>query len=270
MPSFGHSDRIGVGRSQRERFAERTQPLAGGTRPRGGFPGTAACPARRRARPSAGPAQPSRGASAPKRKRNDKKRVTRGAEFPSGTGFSYGMRSRVVKRRPAAVWKSLQCPRYAQGEFGGSVYFPREDFPRIRKETTRLRWPIRWAQERACRTEPGSWNGSFRRSTASMAIQVAEGQKRVAALEAENRELRARLNRNSRNSSRPPSRDPPSVPPRPGRAPTGRRPGGPPGDPAHEPELLPKSGRSSRSRRNAGNAAADRCGERIRTPAGIR
>jgi transposase len=62
---------------------------------------------------------------------------------------------------------------------------------------------------------------------------------RIAAIEAENAELRAKLNRNSTNSSRPPSSDPPSVKP----APTGntghRKRGGQPGHPRHERTLIP-------------------------------
>lgn len=56
-----------------------------------------------------------------------------------------------------------------------------------------------------------------------------ELRKELAILRAEIRDLRARLNQNSRNSSRPPSSDPPSAPARPPSARTGRKPGGQPG-----------------------------------------
>lgn len=64
-------------------------------------------------------------------------------------------------------------------------------------------------------------------------------QARIAQLEADNAELRARLQQNSTNSSRPPSSDPPHVKPAPPRPPTGRRRGGQPGHPRHERKLLP-------------------------------
>ncbi len=61
---------------------------------------------------------------------------------------------------------------------------------------------------------------------------------RVEALEAENRELRARLGMNSQNSSKPPSSDPPGTS-RPSSAPTGRRPGGQPGHKGTKREPVP-------------------------------
>jgi transposase len=57
---------------------------------------------------------------------------------------------------------------------------------------------------------------------------------RIAALEAEVADLRARLNQHSQNSSKPPSSDPPAAPPRPPRVPRGRQAGGQPGPPRHE------------------------------------
>lgn len=57
---------------------------------------------------------------------------------------------------------------------------------------------------------------------------------RIAELEAEVVELRARLNQHSQNSSKPPSSDPPSAPPWPARAPRGRQAGGQKGHPRHE------------------------------------
>ncbi len=68
--------------------------------------------------------------------------------------------------------------------------------------------------------------------------RIEEQDRRVAALEAENRELKARLNQNSTNSSKPPSSDPPGAP-RTGKGPTGRKPGGQPGHKVHKRELVP-------------------------------
>jgi transposase len=62
---------------------------------------------------------------------------------------------------------------------------------------------------------------------------------RISELEAEVRDLKARLNQNSNNSSKPPSSDAPGTP-RPARkAPTGRKPGGQPGHEKRGRELLP-------------------------------
>jgi transposase len=72
---------------------------------------------------------------------------------------------------------------------------------------------------------------------AAQAVIVALAQ-RVVTLEAEVRELRARLEQNSSNSSRPPSSDPPSAPRR-APAPTGRARGGQPGHVAHQRRLVP-------------------------------
>lgn len=70
-------------------------------------------------------------------------------------------------------------------------------------------------------------------------VQEIQGQHqaaltRIAALEQEVADLRARLNQHSQNSSKPPSSDPPSAPPRPARVPRGRKAGGQPGHPRHE------------------------------------
>jgi transposase len=62
---------------------------------------------------------------------------------------------------------------------------------------------------------------------------------RIAALEAQVRELLARLGRNSSNSSAPPSADPPGAPKPVVKSPTGRRPGGQPGHPGHHRRRLP-------------------------------
>lgn len=62
-------------------------------------------------------------------------------------------------------------------------------------------------------------------------VQEIQGQHqaaltRIAALEQEVADLRARLNQHSQNSSKPPLSDPPSAPPRPARVPRGRKAGG--------------------------------------------
>src|SRR5262245_59030946 len=62
---------------------------------------------------------------------------------------------------------------------------------------------------------------------------------RVAKLEAENRELRARLGLDSSNSSKPPSTDPPGGKRQPPAPPSGRRRGGQPGHPRHLRLLVP-------------------------------
>ena len=62
---------------------------------------------------------------------------------------------------------------------------------------------------------------------------------RIEKLEAENRELRARLGLNSSNSSKPPSTDPPQVKRQPPAPRSGRRRGGQPGHPRHERPLVP-------------------------------
>jgi transposase len=62
---------------------------------------------------------------------------------------------------------------------------------------------------------------------------------RIAALEAEVRDLRQQLNRTSSNSSIPPSTDPPGAPKPVVKRPTGRKPGGQPGHPGHCRERLP-------------------------------
>jgi transposase len=60
--------------------------------------------------------------------------------------------------------------------------------------------------------------------------------RRLAELEAEVADLKARLGRNASNSSLPPSANPPAAPPPVVKAPTGRKPGGQPGHPG--PVLL--------------------------------
>lgn len=62
---------------------------------------------------------------------------------------------------------------------------------------------------------------------------------RVEQLEAENRDLKARLRRNSTNSSQPPSTDPPNHKRKPPEPKSGRKRGGQPGHPRHERPLVP-------------------------------
>src|SRR3954453_3634313 len=62
---------------------------------------------------------------------------------------------------------------------------------------------------------------------------------RVERLEAENRELKARLGLNSSNSSKPPSTDPPGRKRRPPEPQSGRARGGQPGHRRHERPLVP-------------------------------
>jgi transposase len=62
---------------------------------------------------------------------------------------------------------------------------------------------------------------------------------RIAELEAEVRDLRGQLQRNSSNSSIPPSADPPGAPKPVEKRPTGRKPGGQPGHPGHHRQRLP-------------------------------
>lgn len=73
---------------------------------------------------------------------------------------------------------------------------------------------------------------------AELEAKVAWLMDRVAKLEAENGDLRARLAQNSTNSSKPPSSDPPGVP-RQVKPPSGRKPGGQPGHKRNLRELIP-------------------------------
>jgi transposase len=68
-------------------------------------------------------------------------------------------------------------------------------------------------------------------------IAVLEG--RLRQLEAQVRDLEARLAKFSRNSSRPPSSDPPGAPPPAPPKRTGRKRGGQPGHPKHSRPLVP-------------------------------
>src|SRR4249920_3594658 len=64
-------------------------------------------------------------------------------------------------------------------------------------------------------------------------------EQRITHLEAEVRELTARLNQNSQNSSKPPSSDGPHVKRKPPKPSSGRTPGGQPGHPPHQRTLVP-------------------------------
>src|SRR4051812_2314940 len=68
---------------------------------------------------------------------------------------------------------------------------------------------------------------------------LAELLARVEKLEAENRDLKARLGLNSSNSSKPPSSDPPNRKRKPPVPKGGRRRGGQPGHRRHERPLVP-------------------------------
>jgi transposase len=70
-------------------------------------------------------------------------------------------------------------------------------------------------------------------------VLLAALQERLSALEAEVRELRARLGRNASNSSLPPSANPPQAPPPVRKRPTGRKRGAQPGHPPHTRRRLP-------------------------------
>ncbi len=72
---------------------------------------------------------------------------------------------------------------------------------------------------------------------AELEAKVAWLMERVAKLEAENADLRARLSQTSQNSSKPPSLDPPGVSRQP-KEPTGRSRGGQPGHKGHKREWL--------------------------------
>ncbi len=72
-----------------------------------------------------------------------------------------------------------------------------------------------------------------------MSAMVEYYEQRIATLEAEVRELTARLNQNSQNSSKPPSSDGPHVKRKPPKPSSGRKAGGQPGHAPHQRALVP-------------------------------
>ena len=72
-----------------------------------------------------------------------------------------------------------------------------------------------------------------------MQAMVEYYEQRITQLEAEVRELTARLNQNSQNSSKPPSSDGPHVKRKPPKPPSGRKSGGQPDHPPHQRALVP-------------------------------
>ena len=72
-----------------------------------------------------------------------------------------------------------------------------------------------------------------------MSAVVEYYEQRITQLEAEVRELTARLNQTSQNSSKPPSSDGPHVKRKPPKPPSGRKPGGQPGHRLHQRALVP-------------------------------
>lgn len=79
---------------------------------------------------------------------------------------------------------------------------------------------------------------------AELEARLAKQAARIEALEAENRELRARLKQSSRNSSKPPSSDPPWMTPKSGdkdrnKKRKKRKKGGQPGHDKHSRPLVP-------------------------------
>jgi transposase len=69
--------------------------------------------------------------------------------------------------------------------------------------------------------------------------RIADLEKQLEALQAQNRRLGERARRNASNSSIPPSANPPDAPKPTAKQPTGRKPGGQPGHPGHSRERLP-------------------------------
>jgi transposase len=81
--------------------------------------------------------------------------------------------------------------------------------------------------------------GKLRAALEDLTRQLDQAHQQIARLQAELRELRAQLNRNSSNSSSPPSSNPPGAPKPVVKAATGRQPGGQPGHPGHHRHRLP-------------------------------
>ena len=83
------------------------------------------------------------------------------------------------------------------------------------------------------------WEQASEPVQVGMQAMVEYYEQRIAQLEAEVRELTARLNQNSQNSSKPPSSDGPHVKRKPPRPTSGRKRGGQPGHPVHRRTLVP-------------------------------
>src|SRR4051794_11354918 len=81
--------------------------------------------------------------------------------------------------------------------------------------------------------------GQFRSALEEALRDLEQARQQIARLEAELREPRSQLNRNSSNSSSPPSANPPGAPKPVVKTPTGRKPGGQPGHPGHHRPRLP-------------------------------
>src|SRR3954452_7203585 len=81
--------------------------------------------------------------------------------------------------------------------------------------------------------------GQFRSALEEALRDLEQARQQIARLEAELRELRSQLNRNSSNSSTPPSANPPGAPKPVVKTRSGRKPGGQPGHPAHHRHRLP-------------------------------
>src|SRR5215211_5457012 len=81
--------------------------------------------------------------------------------------------------------------------------------------------------------------GLVARTPSEVLRLLAHLRDRVEQLEAENRDLKARLGLNSSNSSKPPSTDPPNRKRKPPVPPSGRRRGGQPGHRRHDRPLVP-------------------------------
>src|SRR6476659_1326850 len=83
------------------------------------------------------------------------------------------------------------------------------------------------------------WEQILQHVQAVLSVVLERYEARIAGLEAEVVELKARLTQSSQNSSKPPSSDGPHVKRKPPRPASGRNPGGQPGHPPHQRALVP-------------------------------